>query len=128
MMHCQSLEDDYRVRAAEIGMKGADARITQAYTSPQTSKCLQVIYKARQSVESKSSEIKKMEIEVSKMRVQEDTLNAEILDLRTQEQELEGQVHICSLLLHKLHMNDVWNSSRENTNAQALLTSDCPHT
>ena len=108
-MHSESLEDDYRAKAAEIGMEEADAKITKAHTSPQTSKYLQGIYEARQSVESKASDVKEMKNKVSKMRVREGTLNMESLELRTQERDLEDQVHISSSLLHT---DIVWTSSR----------------
>ena len=94
-MDCLSIEDE------NIGMKGV-------YTSPKKLKQLQGISKAsdapedRKSVESKATEVREMENKVSEMRIQEDTLKAEILDLRAQEQELDEQVHICSLLLHML--------------------------
>ena len=93
-MHGETLEDDYRAKAAEIGMEEADEKITKAYTSPQTSKYLQGIYEARQSVESKASDVKEMKNKVSKMRVREGTLNMESLELRAQERDLEDQVHI----------------------------------
>ena len=122
-MHGESLEDDYRAKAAEIGMEEVDAKIAKAYTSPQTSKYLQGIYEARQSVESKASEVKEMKSKVSKMRIEEGTLNMERLDLRTQERNLDDQARISSSLLHT---DIVWTFSRENTKSPCTSLINTP--
>ena len=92
-MHGESLVGNFRAKAAEIGMEGADAKITKAWSSPQTSKYLQGIYQARQLVKSKANDVKKIQDKVFEMRVKEYALHMETLELRAYERDLEDQVH-----------------------------------